>query len=284
MKYWLNAGFLDVGQLIPLAVAAERAGFEGVTMPDHLFFPDGLASKYPYSADGAVLWPPEAPWPDSWVAIAAMAQHTSRLRFSTGVYVAPLRDPFSLAKSIGTLAALTGDRLSCGFGAGWLQEEFDVVGIDFATRGARLDETLLVLRLLWSGEMVEHHGAHFDFGPLQMRPAAPQTSILIGGNSRAALRRAARNDGWIASFTSVDDVARMTAEVCGLRADAATGASDRPFQLAVTTTTPKVAREADALAAIGIESITVPAISLARSTATDDVVAGLDSFAARWLA
>jgi alkanesulfonate monooxygenase SsuD/methylene tetrahydromethanopterin reductase-like flavin-dependent oxidoreductase (luciferase family) len=101
-----------------------------------------------------------------------MAQFTQRRRFTTSVFVAPLRDVFSLAKSVGTAAGFCRGRLSCGFGAGWLRAEFDIVGQDFAGRGPRMDEMLDVLRLLWSGEVVEYHGAHIDFGPLRMCPAA----------------------------------------------------------------------------------------------------------------
>lgn len=168
MKYWLNASFLELDQLVPVAKAAEEMGFEGLTLADHLFFPSEFSSSYPYSPDGKVIWPAHSSWPDCWVSIAAMAQVTQRLRFSTGVFVAPLRDPFSLAKSIGTVAGLADGRLSCGFGAGWLEEEFEIVGVDFTSRGARMDEMLDVLRLLWTGEMVTYHGKHFGFGPFQM--------------------------------------------------------------------------------------------------------------------
>ena len=280
VKYWLNASFLELDQLIPVAKAAEEMGFEGLTLADHLFFPSEFSSSYPYSPDGKVIWPTLSPWPDCWVSIAAMAQVTQRLRFSTGVFVAPLRDPFSLAKSIGTVARLADGRLSCGFGAGWLQEEFEIVGVDFTSRGARMDEMLEVLRLLWTGEMVTYHGKHFGFGPIQMRPPAPSVAILIGGNSRPALRRAARNDGWIGSYTDVEDVSKMAAEVLRLRDDA--GRGTEPFQMAVVGS-PRVAREANALGDIGIQAITVPAVALGPSWATGDVIAGVGEFAARWL-
>lgn len=280
MKYWINAGFLGLEQLVPVAQAAERLGYEGVTLPDHLFFPEDFSSKYPYSADGDIMWPSDAPWPDCWVAIAAMAQATTTLQFATGVFIAPLREVFNLAKSVGTVAGLAGGRVTCGFGAGWLEEEFATVGLAFESRGARFDEMLQVLPLLWSGEFVEFHGEHIDFQPLRMLPSAPKVPLLIGGNTRPALRRAALNDGWIATFTEIHDVARMMSELHELRA-----ASDRagePLTVQVVGS-PKVARDSDALAGMGVHSIVVPAVALGATWSTADVIAGLEKFAERWM-
>ena len=113
-----------------------------------------------------------------------------------------------------------------------------------------------------------------------MRPPAPAVAILIGGNSQPALRRAARNDGWIGTYTDVDDVSQMVGEVHRLRDDAGRGAE--PFQMAIIGN-PRVAREANALGDIGIQAITVPAVALGASWATGDVITGLGQFAARWL-
>ena len=280
MKYWLNVGFLKIDQLVSVAQAAERLGFEGITLPDHLFFPDQIGSPYPYSVDGAVDWSLDAAWPDCWVAIGAIAQATSRLRFTTSVYVAPMRDVFTLAKAAGTTAILAGGRMSCGLGAGWMREEFDTVGEDFETRGPRFDEMLQVLRLLWSGEMVEFHGDHINFDPLCMRPAAPGIPILVGGNTKPALRRAAANDGWIGTYTDLDDVTRMIGELKDLRARV--NRSGEPFELLVAAT-PGASRDAEALDQLGVEGMIIPAVALAPPTTTTsgDVIAGLERFAER---
>ncbi|MGD9701036.1 MAG: TIGR03619 family F420-dependent LLM class oxidoreductase [Acidimicrobiia bacterium] len=278
MRYWLNAGFLETEQLVPVALAAERLGYEGITLPDHLVFPEQIDSAYPYSADGAVMWPIDTPWPECWAAIAALAAVTDRLRFTTGVLVAPLRDVFSLAKAVGTAAGFGPGRVSCGLGAGWLREEFDVVGQDFATRGPRLDEMLEALPLLWTGDTVQYHGKHVDFGPIRMRPAAGDVPILIGGNTTPALRRAARHDGWIGTFTDLDDVARMLAELAELRDRLGRDGAGHEVLFAAT---PGVARDAGALDELGVDGLIVPAVALASSRATDDVIAGLDRFAER---
>jgi len=279
VKYWINAGFLEVDQLVPVARAAERLGYEGVTLPDHLFFPALIESSYPYSTDGQLTWPPDAPWPDCWVAIAAMAQATERLRFGTSVYIGPLRDVVSLAKAVGTAAALAPGRIMCGLGAGWLREEFDPVGQDFDSRGKRMDEMIAVLPQLWSGADVEYHGDQIDLPLLRMRPPAGPVPILIGGNTKPALRRAASADGWIASFTDTGDLARMLDEYAEERDRQ--GTAGRASEVLVTAT-PGIAKHADALAGLGVHGVIVPAVTLATTATTDDIIGGMERYVARW--
>jgi probable F420-dependent oxidoreductase len=198
MKFWLAVAFLEPEQLVDIARVADATGYHGVAISDHLFYPEKLATPYPYTSDGSPPFSPETPWPDPWVLIGAMAAVTARLRFMTNVYVAPARNPFLVAKQVGTAAVLSGDRVTLGVGAGWMREEFEQLGQGFGDRGRRLDEMVDVLRLLWSGEMVEHHGDHYDFDRVQMRPAPAQpVPIYCGGQSRRAIERAARLDGWI---------------------------------------------------------------------------------------
>ncbi len=167
-----------------------------------------------------------------------MAAVTSRLHFATMVYILPLRHPVEVAKSVGTAAVLSGGRVALGVGAGWIREEFDALGVDFATRGARLDEMLEVMRKLWSGEMVEHHGEHFDFGPMQMSPApgAP-VPVYVGGLSKRALRRAATlGDGWIGTGQTPEEVPSLLADLARMRAEA--GRGQEPFESIVPLTVP----------------------------------------------
>jgi probable F420-dependent oxidoreductase len=144
-----------------------------------------------------------------------MAAVTTKLRFNTGVYVAPLRHPLVVAKAVATASALSHGRVALGAGAGWAKEEYDQLGENFRTRGARLDEMIEILRKVWAGGMVEHHGRYYDFDRLQMVPKPPApVPIYIGGKSEPALRRAARNDGW---FGSGDDPAAILELVERLR-------------------------------------------------------------------
>ncbi|GAA1674640.1 TIGR03619 family F420-dependent LLM class oxidoreductase [Nonomuraea maheshkhaliensis] len=194
MRFWLGASFADSDQFVELARAAERCGFDALTLSDHLFYAD-FASPYPYSRSGRPRWDAGTHWPDVWVTIGAMAAVTSTLRFSPNVYIAPARDLFTVAKLVSTAAVLSHDRVTFGVGVGWCKEEFLGTGQDFHTRGKRLDAMLPVLRSLWSGETVTVDG----LPPLSISPtpAAP-IPVYVGGDSEAALRRAARlGDGWI---------------------------------------------------------------------------------------
>lgn len=199
MEFWLGASFCRTDQFVELARAAESLGYHGVTLSDHLFYRPEFTSRYPYTPDGAPAWNGATHWPDVWVTVGAMAAVTERVRFASNVYVAPARDLFTVAKAVSTAAVLSGDRVTLGIGAGWCADEFAQTGQDFGTRGRRLDEMLPALRALWTGKLVEHHGTYFDFAPSQISPVpARPVPVYVGGDSEAALRRAARLcDGWI---------------------------------------------------------------------------------------
>jgi probable F420-dependent oxidoreductase len=280
VQFWINAGFLEAEQLIPVARAAERLGYAGITLPDHLFLPERYESRYPYSADGAITWHEDAPWPDCWVAIGAMAAATERLRFGTSVYIGPLRDTLSLAKAVGTCAALAPGRVMCGLGAGWMREEFDVVGQDFETRGQRLDEMIATLPALWSGDVVDADGDQVAFPALRMRPAAGRVPILVGGNTKPALRRAAQADGWIAAFTGVDDLAAMLEEFDAGRERY--GRADQPREVLVTAS-PGIVKHLGRLDELGVDGVVIPAVMLSESPATVNVISGLERYAERWI-
>ena len=109
---------------------------------------------------------------------------------------------------------LSGGRVELGIGMGWMEEEFDAMGVPFAKRGKRADEMLEVMRKLWTGEVVEHHGEHFDVPPLEMLPApAAPIGIHVGGTSEAALRRAARNDGWVSDLHTTEELASIRQQI-----------------------------------------------------------------------
>jgi probable F420-dependent oxidoreductase len=198
MEFWLGASFVDTGELPGLARAADRLGYDTVAISDHIFYAD-YEADYPYSETGDPPYAPETHWPDVWVTIGALAAATERVGFATNVYVAPARDLFTVAKAVSTAAVLSGNRVRFGVGAGWCADEFRQTGQDFRTRGRRLDEMIPALRTLWRGGVVEHHGAAYDFGPLRIAPVPDRPiPVYIGGDSDAALRRAARvGDGWI---------------------------------------------------------------------------------------
>lgn len=232
MRFHQSITFLPIDQIVPLAVACEEMGYAGAYLSDHLFSPRQLRSTYTYSqrADGAPGWDKETSWPDPMCVFSALAAVTTSLSLTTGVYVAPARDLITVAKSVGTAAVLSGDRVRLGVGVGWCREEFEQTGQDFATRGRRLDEMIVALRALWRGGWVEHHGAYFDVPACQMNPSPGQpVPILGGGHSPPALRRAATLcDGWIAAGAYAEEEAwHHLAQLRRHLADA--GRSGEPF-------------------------------------------------------
>ncbi|MGI8664289.1 MAG: TIGR03619 family F420-dependent LLM class oxidoreductase [Acidimicrobiales bacterium] len=230
MKFCFALSFSALDQYVPLAVAGDEHGFEAVACSDHLVNPEVLTAPYPYTEDGSRRWEPFTDWPDPFVAIGAMAAATKRLRFFTNVFALPLRSPFVVAKAVGTAAVLSGNRVSLGIGMGSLEDEFAIVDAPWKGRGKRADEMIEVLRTLWSGGWVEHHGEHYDFAKLEMSPTpTEQPPIYVGGLSEVALRRAARNDGWISDLHTTAELAAFRGRLDALRADC--GRSAEPFAM-----------------------------------------------------
>jgi probable F420-dependent oxidoreductase len=196
MKVYVITTFLEPEHLVATARTAEAEGYHGLTVADHVMYPEDIHSNYPYLGD----WGPEAPFPDAMVSIAAMATATTTLKFLTAIYLLPARPPVIVAKSVATAAILSNYRLQFGVGVGWMREEHDYTGMDFSTRGRRMDETVDLLRKIWSGDIVHHHGEAFDYAPFVV-PPAPKGPIPIwgGGEAPAAVRRAARLDGFVGS-------------------------------------------------------------------------------------
>jgi probable F420-dependent oxidoreductase len=232
VRFWQVSAFLPTDEALDLARATEDNGFHGMMVSDHVFYPQHLSGGYPYTGDGMPIFPPDAPWPDSYCLISAMAAVTHRLRFSNSVFIAAMRDVLTVARSVGTAAVISGNRVALGVGAGWMREEFEAFGVDFRTRGRRLDEMIEALRTLWQPGFVEHHGEFFDFGPLRMDPAPSEpVPIWCGGVSDAAIRRATqRCDGWIGEGArTVDEAVAWAERVLAERA--AGPRADVPFEL-----------------------------------------------------
>lgn len=199
-----------------IAADAERLGFESFWLPDHLVMPVEIASAYPYSGDGDSGLTHRTPFIDPWVALSFVAAATRSIRLGTYVYVLPMRHPFTTARAIGSLDLLAGGRVLFGIGVGWLSEEFEAAGEDFPNRVSRAREIVAILRSLWVDEVTQHHGDHYDFGPVGMapRPVQRPIPILFGGQSPAALRRAAElGDGWMGSAQAPDRLADHLAQI-----------------------------------------------------------------------
>jgi len=285
MKFWQMVPWMETEQLAGVAKFAEEVGFEGVMNADHAVYPEVVNAPYPYSPTGKPLMSPDWPYPDAWITIMAMAAATTTLKLSTSVYVLPLRSPFEVAKATGTLAILTGNRFILGAGIGWMKDEFDIYGIDFSTRGKRMDETIEIMRLLWAGGMVSYEGEIFGFPALQIAPAPDKAvPIYLGGSSPAALRRIARvADGFIGNGNMPEEVPALLAELKRLRGEA--GRSHLPFETVIGLNTPPDLDTFKRLEEQGMTSgVSYPFyFSLGMHSSLDDKKRVMEDFAERFI-
>ena len=218
MKFYVSSAFLEASEIVEIARAADELGYEGMAIPDHVVNLETLATPYPYTEDGERRWQPFTDWLDPWVLVGSLAQVTSRLKFVTTVYIPAMRDPYSAAKAIGTAACLSGGRVELGIGVGWCEEEFDLLGQQFAKRGRRTDEMLELMKALWQPGWTEFDGEFYQTPRLEMTPTPPRIPIYAGGLSDIAWRRASRNDGWIGDLITLDQALTSVQRVRELRA------------------------------------------------------------------
>lgn len=199
----------DLGAVLDACRAAEAAGVDSVVVADHVAI-GPRTDRYPF---GRFPYGPEEPWPEPLTLLTAAATVTTRVRLGTGILVAPLRPPLLLAKTVATLDALSGGRLDLGLGTGWQPEEFAGSGVDFARRGAVLDDTVAACRALWAGAPASFASATVTFDDLWCVPAPVQAGgppLWFGGPaSGRSLRRIVDNHaGWLpVAGTPLDDVA-----------------------------------------------------------------------------
>ncbi|MGH8012422.1 MAG: LLM class F420-dependent oxidoreductase [Candidatus Binataceae bacterium] len=204
-----NSGpFSQPEMLAGLAQHAEACGVESIWTVEHVVIPHDYQSLYPYSKSGKIPGDEDVAISDPLLPLAFAAALTSGIRLATGVVILPQRNPLYLAKEIATLDVLSNGRVILGIGSGWLKEEFDALGLDFHTRGARTDEAIVAMRALWRDNPSSFHGKHFNFGPLMSFPKPIQKNgvpILVGGHSPAAARRAGRlGDGFFPALGEAD--------------------------------------------------------------------------------
>src|SRR6516162_7087544 len=183
---------------IPLAKAAEAAGYDAMTIADSIAYPFESDSKYPYTPDGNREFLDGKEFIETFVLTAALGAVTSTLRFNFFVLKLPIRPPALVAKQIGSLAAMTDNRVGFGVGTSPWPEDYELMGIPFAKRGKRMDECIEIVKGLTTGEYFEFHGEFYDIPKTKMTPAPTQPiPMLAGGHADAALRRAAQLDGWM---------------------------------------------------------------------------------------
>ena len=256
MKFALSLGVLNPTAWLAVTEEADRLGFDSVWLPEHLVLPVDMGGS-PHDGQDHPPIPPGVPVFDPFVYLSFLSARTENIRFGTQVYNIGLRHPFSTARAVATLDVVSGGRLDLGIGASWLRAEWEAVGLDFDTRGRRVDESIDVCRRLWSEEVVEHRGEFFSFDPVMFEPKPaqrPWPPLHIGGDGPAALRRAATvGDGWIPMNHSLEEVPAAVARLAELRERAG-----RPGRTEVTLGA-SIADEADVerYAAAGVDRVFV---------------------------
>lgn len=222
MRFGITFGRLNPAVFLDAAVEADLLGFESAWLPEHLVLPVDVRGQLVAGEEHSPV-PPSVPVFDACAYLSFLAGRTERLRLGTFVYLLGLRHPFVSARAFATLDIVSGGRAEVGVGAGWLRTEWEAAGIDPRTRGRRLDEALAVCRRLWTEEVIDHDGEFFSFGPVMFEPKPaqrPHPPVMVGGESAAALRRAALvGDGWIGMQHTPESAGQRVAELAGLRAD-----------------------------------------------------------------
>ncbi|MEZ7996754.1 MAG: TIGR03619 family F420-dependent LLM class oxidoreductase, partial [Halioglobus sp.] len=199
MKFGLipvNVGVKSIEQIVGYSQLAESVGIESVWTFEHVIVPQDYASKYPYSADGKMGARPETNFVDPLIALTAIAANTKTLLLGTGVNIVSQANPMFLAKQAASLDFVSGGRFMLGAGIGWLQEEFDAMGVPFERRGARFDDYIIAMKKVWSGEVVEHQSEFINWSGFKSYPVPAKKSgipIIMGGTKGKIYERVARH-------------------------------------------------------------------------------------------
>ena len=232
MRFGIALGRLHPGFFVECTVEAERLGFESVWLPEHLTLTAQM-SRSPHPGEEHPPVPPDTPVFDAFAYLAYLAGRTERIRLGTHVYNIGLRHPFTTARGVQTLDLLSDGRVEFGIGASWLEEEWIAAQLDFSTRGRRVDEAMAVCKRLWTEQTVDHAGEFFRFHGVVFEPKPvqqPWPPILVGGESPAALRRAATHgDGWIGIQHTIQSAAVAITRLRQLLTDA--GRDPATFQI-----------------------------------------------------
>lgn len=263
--------FANVGPMgraegaIGIAQAAEAAGIESLWTVEHTLVPVGYKSAYPYSPTGKMPGPEDSPIPDPLIWLAFVAAATSTIRLGTGILILPQRNPVTLAKEVATLDQLSGGRVELGIGVGWLEEEFDAIGVPFAERGKRTDDHVAALRALWTQAPATYQGEFSSFTDVYCRPAPFQANIpiVVGGHTNVAAKRAGRlGDGFMPGRGSHEDLAELIAV---MRASATEHGRD-PDAIEITSggngaLGKGALEEVEKLAALGVSRVIIPPLA-----------------------
>jgi probable F420-dependent oxidoreductase len=235
VKYAITMFLLRPQQIIDVTLQAEKLGYDSVWLGEHVITPVHNESHFPYGGknDDHAGFNANIPFFDPYAVFGYLAGITTRVKMGVSVSIVPLHDPFHLSRSITTVDIFSKGRFELGIGTGWLKEEFDILGLDFAKRGKRLEESLDILESLFTNDVTTYDGEHFKVPPIGLNPkpvTQPHPPFIFGGHAPAALRRAAlRGDGWMGADLSPEEAAPMVKKMKEMRAEA--GRGNDPFDV-----------------------------------------------------
>ena len=268
-----------------IATAAADAGFDSLWTVEHVVVPADYQSTYPYDPSGRMPGGESVDLPDPLVWLAYVAAVTTTIKLGTGILIVPQRNPAVVAKEVATLDVLSGGRMLLGVGAGWLEEEFDALGVPFAGRGRRLDAYLEAMRALWSDEQatVDNEFVSFTNAISRPKPANGAVPVIIGGHTEVAARRAGRlGDG----FFPGRGTPQRLAELIAVMRQAAEEVGRDPDAIEVTAGTLAVFGD-DPLGAVaelvevGVHRVAVPPLAFDPAAVGDAMAAFADRVISR---
>ncbi|KAA0235799.1 MAG: hypothetical protein JJLCMIEE_02133 [Acidimicrobiales bacterium] len=233
MRFSFAESMTDPAYYLPLARAAEEAGWDGMIVPDSICYPEQSDSTYPYTPDGRREFLEDKPFIEAFSLIPAMGAVTERLRFTTFVVKLPVRHPVLTAKSATSVAVLTGNRFGFGVGLSPWPDDYEICGQPWKARGRRMDEMIEIVRGLAGGGYFEYHGDFYDIPSIKICPVPDRRlPILVGGQSEPALRRAARlGDGWMHAGGDAEELQHHLDRLSAFRREY--GRESAPFEVHV---------------------------------------------------
>jgi probable F420-dependent oxidoreductase len=232
MRFSYAESMIDPTMYLPLARAVEDAGYDAMVVPDSICYPKVSDSTYPFSPDHTREFLEDKPFIEPFSLIPAMGAVTERIRFITFVLKLPMRHPLLVAKQATSVAVMTQNRLSLGVGTSPWPEDYQLCGVPWEGRGRRMDEAVAIVRGLSAGGYFEFHGEAYDLPSVKISPTPSEPiPILVGGHVPAALRRAARADGWLHGGGDPADLPGLLEKLGRIRQEE--GTADRPFEVHV---------------------------------------------------
>ena len=277
MKIGIRNSDTRIADIVTIAQAADAAGIESFWRGEHVLVPREINSIDPYYARALPPGMERFPSLDPITLAAFLAARTERLHFSMGVNLIALHVPYQLARVLATAVLVSDGRIMMAVGVGWMREEYDILGIDWSTRGGRTDEAMAVLRTLWTDPHPRFEGKHFSLPPVTFQPKPAQTGgppLFVAGLSKFAFRRAARHgDGWYGHDLTLSEARSAVASIEEERKRY--DRMDKPFEYTTRATSDISPAEVTAFAEIGVDRLLLD-VGSAATDGIDTVLSGIE--------